>query len=161
MSVYVYPIIIVVYTGVCMIPVHIIHNQFIVNCFLLTYTMVNVNGNPVSFSIPTVLFNLVTCQWLYIKKIYSILWFIWWWNIFSTYAIARDDHIVIINFGNKKNWQMRTVGSLVENFNKLKSICIGNVMEIVKIGKKTWRIFVICQIHKRFFDRQCFYCTVY
>ena len=25
-----------------------------------------------------------------------------------------------------------------KNFGELKSICIGNVMEIVKIGKKTW-----------------------
>ena len=40
------------------------------------------------------------------------------------------------NFGGKKLWRIRTVGSLVENLGKLKSIYIGNVMEIVKIGKK-------------------------
>ena len=44
-----------------------------------------------------------------------------------------------------------------KNFGELKSICIGNVMEIVKIGKKTWRIAVICQ---SIFTANVFYCTV-
>ena len=34
----------------------------------------------------------------------------------------------------KKFWRITTVGSLAEK--TLKSICIGNVMEIVKIGDK-------------------------
>ena len=38
------------------------------------------------------------------------------------------------NFGGKKPWRIRTVG---RNFDELKSICIGNVMEIVNIGKNT------------------------
>ena len=37
------------------------------------------------------------------------------------------------------------------------SICIGNVMEIVKIGKKTWQNAVI---HQSFFTANVFYCTV-
>ena len=44
---------------------------------------------------------------------------------------------VVKNFGGKKLGWIRTVRSLVEkNFGELKFICIGNVMEIVKIGKK-------------------------
>ena len=55
------------------------------------------------------------------------------------------------NFGSKKVVQIMTVESLVEkNFGKLKSSYIGNVMEIVKIGKKTWQIAVICQMHQSF-----------
>ena len=43
---------------------------------------------------------------------------------------------IVKNFGSKKVWRIRTVGSLAEkNFGKLKSTCIGNVMDIVKIGK--------------------------
>ena len=38
-----------------------------------------------------------------------------------------------------------------KNFGKLKSIYIGNVMEIVTIGKKTWYITVIPQIGQNFF----------
>ena len=37
-----------------------------------------------------------------------------------------------------------------KNFGELKSICIGNVMEIVKIGEKSWQNAVICQIHQVF-----------
>ena len=56
-------------------------------------------------------------------------------------------------FGGIKVWRIKTVGSLAEkNFGELKSICIGNVMEIVKIGDKTWQNAVICQI------RQFFHC---
>ena len=32
-------------------------------------------------------------------------------------------------------------------FGELKSICIGDVMEIVKNGKETWSITVFCQIY--------------
>ena len=39
------------------------------------------------------------------------------------------------NFGGKKVWQ-RKFGR--ENIGELKSICMRNIMEIVKIGKKTW-----------------------
>ena len=37
-----------------------------------------------------------------------------------------------------------------KNFGELKSISIGNVMEIVKIGDKTWQNAVILQIHQSF-----------
>ena len=43
-------------------------------------------------------------------------------------------------FGSKKNLankDCRKFGR--KSFGKLKSICIGNVMEIVKIDKKTWQ----------------------
>ena len=40
------------------------------------------------------------------------------------------------NFGDIKVWRIRTVGSFLEkNFGKVKSICIGDVMKIVKSGK--------------------------
>ena len=40
-------------------------------------------------------------------------------------------------FGSKKLRKLRIAGNLAEkNFGVLKSICIGNVLEIVKIGKK-------------------------
>ena len=42
---------------------------------------------------------------------------------------------VVKNFGGKKVWRIGTVGNLVEKFGELKSICIGNVMETVKIGE--------------------------
>ena len=48
-----------------------------------------------------------------------------------------------------------------KNIGELKSICIGNVMEIVKIGEKTWQIAVICLICQSFFITNVFYCTVY
>ena len=38
----------------------------------------------------------------------------------------------------------------VKNFGKLQSFYIGNVIEIVKIGKKTWQNAVICQIRQSF-----------
>ena len=66
-------------------------------------------------------------------------------------------------FGGKKAWWIRTVGSLVEKtlvFGELKSICIGNVMEIVKISDKTWLNAVIYQICQSFFTANVFYCTV-
>ena len=45
-----------------------------------------------------------------------------------------------------------TVESLVEkSFGELKSICKENVMEIIKISKKTWQNAVICQMHQSFF----------
>ena len=40
------------------------------------------------------------------------------------------------NFGGKKVWRISAVGSLVEKFGELKSICIRNAMEIVKIDEK-------------------------
>ena len=61
------------------------------------------------------------------------------------------------NFGGTKVWQIWTVGNLVENFGKLKYICIGNVMEIMKIGDKTWRNAVIRQ---SFLTANVFYCIV-
>ena len=39
-----------------------------------------------------------------------------------------------------------------KNLDELKSICIGDVIEIVKIGEKSWRIAVI---------RQSFYCQCF
>ena len=34
-------------------------------------------------------------------------------------------------------------------------------MEIVKIGKKTWCIGVVCQIRQSFYTAKLFYCVVY
>ena len=48
-----------------------------------------------------------------------------------------------------------------KNFGELKSICIGNVKEIVKIGEKTWQIGVIHQILQSFLSINVFHCTVY
>ena len=54
--------------------------------------------------------------------------------------------IIVKSFGSKKLWRIRTGGSLVEKtFGNLKSICLGNVMEIVKIDEKTWQVVVIHQ----------------
>ena len=66
----------------------------------------------------------------------------------------------------KKHWWSKTLVNKDcrkfggKNFGKLKSICIGNVMEIVKIGKKTWRIAIIHQICQSFFTAKVFYFTV-
>ena len=53
-------------------------------------------------------------------------------------------------FGGKKSLANKDC----RKFSELKSICIaiGNIMEIVKIGAKTWRIGVI---------RQSFYCQCF
>ena len=53
---------------------------------------------------------------------------------------------IVRMFDYQKVWQLKIIGSLAENFGKLKSICIGNVMDILKLVK-TWRIDVI---HQRF-----------
>ena len=53
-----------------------------------------------------------------------------------------------------------------KNFGKLKkSICIGNIIGIVKVGKETWQDSVIRQIRQSIFTAnvvycQCFYCKV-
>ena len=46
-----------------------------------------------------------------------------------------------------------------KNIGELKSISIGNVMEILKISENSWQIAVICQIRQSFYY-QCYYCTV-
>ena len=43
-----------------------------------------------------------------------------------------------------------------KHFGELKSICIENVMEIMKIGYKTWRNAVIHQTHRNFFIANVF-----
>ena len=40
------------------------------------------------------------------------------------------------NFGSKKVWEIKTVGSLADNLWQIEVHLIGNVMEIVIIGKK-------------------------
>ena len=51
--------------------------------------------------------------------------------------ILKLAYRTVKNIGSKQLWQIRNVGSLAEKiFGKLKSIGIGNVIEIVKIGKK-------------------------
>ena len=61
------------------------------------------------------------------------------WSIMHGYHTVK-------NLGSQKLWGISTVGSLAKKLGELMSICIGNVMEIVKIGKRTWQIAVICQI---------------
>ena len=48
----------------------------------------------------------------------------------------------------------------MENFGELKSICIENVMKIMKLGDKTWQNAVISQIRPSFFTANVFHCTV-
>ena len=63
------------------------------------------------------------------------------------------------NLGGKKVWQVRTVGSLAEkSFGELKSICIGNVIEIVKIGKTLANCYL--PNPPKFLTTKVFYCTV-
>ena len=57
-------------------------------------------------------------------------------------------YCIVKTFGSKEVWRIRTVGSLAEKNGELKSTCIGYVMEIVKIGEKTWRNGVIHQIYQ-------------
>ena len=59
------------------------------------------------------------------------------------------------NFGSKKVWQIRTVGSLAENLWQNEVHFAGNVMEIVKIGKKLEKCCNLPNLPKLFL-RQCF-----
>ena len=64
-------------------------------------------------------------------------------------------------YGKKPWWKQslanKITGSLAgETCGKLKSTCLENVMEIVKIGKKAWWIAVIRQICQSFSYWQCF-----
>ena len=61
--------------------------------------------------------------------------------------------LAVKNFGEK---DCRKLGG--KNFGELKSICIRNVMEIVKIGENTWQNAVNQQC---FFTANVFYCRVY
>ena len=56
---------------------------------------------------------------------------------------------IVKTFGGKKGWRIRTIGSVAEKrYGELKSICIGNVMEIMKIGKKLIIIANCCNLPK-------------
>ena len=73
-----------------------------------------------------------------------------------------DVYRIVKNFGGESslvNKDCRKFGG--KNFSKLKSICIGNVMEIVKTGEKIWQITVIHQICQSIFTANVFYCIQY
>ena len=57
----------------------------------------------------------------------------------SPIVICAYDWLIHIILCIKQNKLYR----IVKNFEELKCICIGNVMEIVKINEKAWQIVVI------------------
>ena len=65
------------------------------------------------------------------------------------------------DFGVKKTLANKDCRKLDgKGFGELKSICVRSVMEIVKIGEKTWQIAVIHHICQSFFTANVFYCMV-
>ena len=71
------------------------------------------------------------------------------------------EYRIVKNFSSKQVCRIKTIGSLVEkNVGELKSICIGNVMEIVKIGEKNLANCCNLTNSPNFFTANVFYCMV-